>query len=308
LRLKTLSSSSYGTFESCQFKWYCRYVLGMPEESIPSALLGSAAHKVLEILSNLNIRKRYKESKYWNWEYLWDRSIVHYQRPTKREPNAVEMWAKIKNADVNNIKRCLGEIMIDERYSPLNPKTISAEKSFSITIDTPGFEVDVKDGEPVYLKLLGKIDRIDLLNEKTVEIIDYKTGRREPFTFSGEKKKKKEVDDLYDDIQCRMYHLAIDKLMPEIENVFVTVYYLKDGGPFTTVFNKGNIEETIDMIRKKKDLIVGIHKPKRNKGFWCERFCSVGKDNMCNKIWDTIEARGMKFTEEYAEKKYGKRK
>lgn len=74
------------------------------------------------------------------------------------------------------------------------------------------FPID-KKGEVV---ISGIIDRVDKLDDNTIEIIDYKTSRM-PYT----------PDELAEDIQMSMYNIAANEILPEYENVKLSVLFLR---------------------------------------------------------------------------------
>ena len=80
----------------------------------------------------------------------------------------------------------------------------------------------------------GTIDLITKPSEDTLEIIDWKTGRRLDWATGQEKTQEK----LETDPQLMIYFYAAKKLYPEIKNCIVTIFFINDGGPFSVSFNK----------------------------------------------------------------------
>lgn len=293
MRLKTLSPSSIGTYDNCQFQWYLKYILNMPDDSLPSALLGTAVHDVMETLAKYKIEKTPK-SKQTSWKKLWFAAQDKYSKNTARDPKAEETWKKIK---VNDIKACYFamEELMATRYNPLSSNVISAEQTVYMPIELEGFEVDQIGDEKVFLKIIGKIDRIDRIDDNTIEIIDYKTGSRKGFSFNNSNREKKEINDFYDDIQLRMYHLVGKHLFPNTKQVIVTIYYIKDGGPFSVVFDDSFIPATMKFIKDKKQDILTNDDPHPNKGWHCSKLCTFGKNGMCEKVLGTKNEFGLSF-------------
>jgi len=134
----------------------------------------------------------------------------------------------------------------------------------------------------------GTIDLITLLNEDTIEIIDWKTGRRLDWATGEEKTQEK----LEKDPQLRIYHYAIKNLYPHIKHIIFSIYFINDGGPFTICFDDSDIPGTEDMLRQKFKIIKRTKKPKLSKTWMCNKLCHFGKttfEDTC--ILPTIEYR-----------------
>lgn len=86
------------------------------------------------------------------------------------------------------------------------------------------------------LKIGGKMDRVDILPDGTVEIIDYKTGEKVPSQAQADK-----------DLQLTFYALAASKLSGDIFNVDVkklkmSFYYFEEQVKVTTQRTKSQLE------------------------------------------------------------------
>lgn len=109
-----------------------------------------------------------------------------------------------------------------------------------------------------------------------------------PTHNTGERKnwatgKEKNYDDFYKDFQLRLYHYALNKLYPDEENIIITIFFNKSGGPFTLCFHKDDIKTTIEMIRYEYEKIKSCHFPSRiidyGKDKWkCEKLCRFHKE------------------------------
>ena len=78
--------------------------------------------------------------------------------------------------------------------------------------------------------VVGYIDRIDLINENTVKIIDYKTGKWEVAQ-----------KDIKDNLQLGIYALAVSEEFPDKE-IIAELYYLRSGRKKSHTFTKEDIE------------------------------------------------------------------
>lgn len=291
MQINNLRQSSYLEYEWCQWKFYLNQVLGFQDSAGGAALLGTIVHKVLEILSKLSQINHYKSSKYWNVENLWIICFNHYY--TKES----EIASTIKNDRVKKVLSGLNTLL-NNRCTPVRDNIIASELTFNL----PVLKYQGRD-----LSIKGTIDRIDKINENTLEIFDYKTGVRT--SFDSKNREKKDIQYFYDHIQSRIYHLAISILYPEIDNIIFTYYYLMDGGAFSIPFAKEDIVETKNILRRRFDTIFANDDPQRIMPHFKCNMCSFKKDGTCQKVWQEKNELGIPFiTEQYIvlNKKYSK--
>ena len=136
-----------------------------------------------------------------------------------------------------------GKEMLKKFYA-----TVLEERPRPLLLEEP---FKVKLGASV---IKGKIDRVDRLGDKGVEIIDYKTG------------KKKEKLEWSDKRQLLLYQIAMEErgLIPER----LTYYYLEDGARLTflgTAEEKEKVKTELDAFME--DLRKGDFTP--TPGIWC---------------------------------------
>lgn len=146
----------------------------------------------------------------------------------------------------------------------------------------------------------------------------HNTGERKNWSTG----KEKGYDDLFNDFQLRLYHYALSKVYPNEENIIITVFFVRSGGPFTICFHKEDLEKTEEMIRDKFESIKKCKIPARiidlKKDKWkCERLCKFYKDDFentgvstCQKIHEEILELGLekvyaKYADFSAVKQYG---
>ncbi|MCK5610083.1 PD-(D/E)XK nuclease family protein [Candidatus Pacearchaeota archaeon] len=127
--------------------------------------------------------------------------------------------------------RQIEDVIFDEKpYGPFNRKIVDAERYFRITIE---------DGGRKYI-CTGLMDLTTELDEDTIEIFDYKTGR---FKMS--------YPDCLTDIQLMMYYYAAKRLYPEYKNHMITIYYLCGGKKqITPPFGDMTEHEVCERIKK----------------------------------------------------------
>lgn len=88
---------------------------------------------------------------------------------------------------------------------------------------------------------------------------------------------EKTLEKLQHDPQLRLYHYVCHRLFPHIENVFVTIFFMNDGGAFTLCFTKKDLIETENMIMTKFEDIKNTERPAQNKSWKCKSFCHFGR-------------------------------
>lgn len=164
----------------------------------------------------------------------------------------------------------------DGMFDPRNRTIVSPELHFDIEIDKPWakYSYDTPNGKiEGNLAIKGTVDLVTKLDDNFFEIIDWKTGRRLDWATGKEKTQEK----LEKDPQLRIYHYAIQKLFPNVENIMVTINFINDGGAFSVCFGKKDLIETENMLRKKFEVIKNTQRPRLHKTWMCKKLCHFGK-------------------------------
>jgi hypothetical protein len=283
MEVNYLRASSIGTYKDCQFKYFLDYCVGLQSPAGKKALLGTMFHMVYEILAKCKKTGHYKlNDKYSNPEYL---TKIVWDKYTKENPQF-----QYVRADRTFLNRIVNEMM-SSKLNPLKLDILATEKQFEIDLDAPGF------GNPP-CKLRGTVDLVTKLDDETLHVIDWKSGERKDW-ITG---KPKELDDFHKDIQIRVYNLALQIMYPEYKYRLFTVYYVRDGGPFTVTFSSQDTKESIDSLRKYYNQIKANDKPGRIKDdatrrrelFKCKYVCHYGKTldengkSLCDKYFKIL--------------------
>ncbi|KKU02983.1 MAG: hypothetical protein UX03_C0023G0008 [Candidatus Woesebacteria bacterium GW2011_GWE1_45_18] len=118
------------------------------------------------------------------------------------------------------------------------------------------FTIPLNDKKGKGLRIGGKIDRVDVLPDGTIEIIDYKTGATIPT--------QKEVDD---NLQLSFYALAATNIPhkpfgKKPEQVKLSLYFLDQQEKISTV-------RSADELRKATEEIIGIREEIEKSDFKC---------------------------------------
>lgn len=271
----------------CEQQFFIEYVLGWRGPSGQKADKGTITHKVLEILAV--IKKADQDNikvveddivgkldiKKYDLDKIIDIVYKHYSTA-----NSHHKWS---DKDLRDCKNWVYKAIEfnNGMFDPRNRTILCPEQHFDFAIDKSWaqYEFDTPDGKiSGNLALKGTIDLITLANEKTIEIIDWKTGRRLDWATGEEKTLEK----LEKDPQLRIYHYAINKLYPHIDHIIFSIYFINDGGPFSICFDKKDLNDTENMLRRKFEIIRNTKKPKLNKCWMCSKLCHFGKTTFEN--------------------------
>jgi hypothetical protein len=180
-----------------------------------------------------------------------------------------------KKPDLTDIERGV-QTVLDSVYSPLKVPLLCVEKFFDIELDRDWANYSFNyQGEKVEgkLRLRGTIDNIVRYDDNTLEILDWKTGKRLNWATG----KEKTQESLLDDQQLRLYHYVAHLLYPEYENISVTIFYINDGGPFSLCFSKDDLAETEADIRRFFEEATLNTSPAPVNGLPC-KFCDFAKE------------------------------
>lgn len=297
----------------CQHKVFLRYICDFPETSGKKADLGTCTHKALELLARRKLSEQNGLDTFIEEEigktflvkditpdFAAKEAFAHYSTPGKNP----HVWTE---ADYDLIRGWIDEVLYynDGAFSPLKRTIVSPEQYFDIEIKEPWawYSYELEPGKKIegYLRIRGTIDLVTEPLPGSIEYIDWKTGRR----FDWVKGKVKEYADLCEDPQLHLYHYALRKLYPQIDNLMVTIFFVSDGGPYTIPFKKSDMRKTEDMLRRRFEEIRRTTKPKllysTPKERWkCTKLCNFYSTNMegsnksiCRHVADEIIEMGI---------------
>jgi hypothetical protein len=323
-----MRSSSYNNYDYCQMQYFITYNLGWSPDSNKRADLGTMAHKVMETMAKFkkfhqdNPRKKYLEieddalgkikvdkNRLLTKEFLHEIADLSFDK--YRLQFTKHRWS---NNDRKEVKQIV-DIFINWNHGQFDPRfrhIHHAEPHFDIPIeeDWAKFEYEI-NGKTVVgqLAIKGTIDLVTLVNDDTIEVIDWKTGRRKNWTTGEEKDFKK----LNNDPQLLLYFYAISKLYPDYPNRVMSIFFCKnpdgeyDPKPFSLCFDKSDEEKFLVMLRKRFEEIKANNFPKpldsTRKNFKCQKMCHFCKnnwkdtdENMCIFIEKHIKQHGIEET------------
>jgi len=236
LSFKTFSYSQLETYLRCPLQYKYQYLLNIPTPPQAATSFGTTIHQTLQQFYQVYQKnpavdhKKLLEIYYQKWIPLGYSSSIHERRMKKE-----------------------GEAMLLKFYENFHTKDIKIidlEKLFKLKIG-PGIIIS------------GKIDRVDLLNNNKIEIIDYKTGK-----IPQEKEIK-------NSLQLSIYALAAKEPLlynKRLSQIKLTFYFLDET-------KKISLEPKIDQINKVKEKIKEVVKKIKEDtvfppqvGVWCD-FC-----------------------------------
>jgi hypothetical protein len=194
----------------------------------------------------------------------------------------------------------------NRHYDPRFRKIISPEQKFDLKIEEDWAKYSYfYQGKQIdgYLGLKGTIDLVTEVNEDTIEVIDWKTGKM----FNWGKNEAKTFETLQEDKQLMFYYYAIRKLFPNYKNVILTINFIRDGGAFSVPFDDSILPKIEGIIRDTFEDIKNKEMPKRLDPTYqdhrCKLFCpfykrKVDGTNYCKHITDKIEDFGIDYVTE----------
>lgn len=129
----------------------------------------------------------------------------------------------------------------------------------------------------------------------TGQRLDWATGER------------KDYDKLMKDTQLLLYHYAVSKMYPKYRNSIMTIFFCRDGGPFSLAFDKEDDDKFLLYLKDMFKEIVLNQNPKpisKDRGsFKCQKLCHYYKTNwpgtektMCHYIENSLYEIGMDET------------
>jgi hypothetical protein len=314
-----LRSSSAGGYEWCPHKYLLERVLGFPGSPNLKADKGNVVHKALELLAGRKKAEQESKGTFVNEELgrefvtadmvpnlALDLGYAHYSNP-KRTPHK---WTAADEADCRG---WMWDVLKynDGMFSPLKREIVQPEQYFDYEIDKPWAQYNYKlpDGSSLKgrLALKGTVDLLTRVRPGVLEYLDWKTGQRKNWKTG----QTKEYKDFKEDFQLRLYHHALSRLYPG-EQIFMTIFFIRDGGPFTLCFEDKDLPRTEEIIRHRYEAIKNDNKPRLiyKPGFWkCERLCEFFKQKWpgtdkttCRHMADELQTLGMdRLVEKYAD-------
>lgn len=216
-----LSYTQIDTFKMCPLHYKARYILKLPTPQNASLSFGSSIHNVLRdfyqqlILGKkpdeINIEDLLKR----NWINEGFQSRDHEEYSYKRAQQVLHLYTS-RPIDLTNLP---------------------------IALEFP-FQFRIKKPNNTFLRIGGKIDRIDKLEDGKIEILDYKTGSNVP-----------EEKELKRNLQMNVYALAATEVQDPIlnktpEEISLSLYYIEPDKKLTIGIDPKQLTKTKEDLLK----------------------------------------------------------
>lgn len=219
-----LSYSQMQTFNVCPLHYKLQYILKIPYQQNAALSFGSSVHSALR-----DFYQQHREDKILKAENIipiLEKSWIDEGYSSKVHKK--EAYEKAKHILLQYLK---------ENYE----RKVDGTKTIGIEIP---FNFFIKDSSKsiLNLKIAGRIDRVDKINENKIEIIDYKTGTNMP----NEK-------ELANNLQLTLYALAATQVNNNIfnkkpEDIVLSLHYLEEEKKLTTTRTAKQLEEAKNKV------------------------------------------------------------
>lgn len=315
-------SSSMNNWKYCEMQYFITYVLGHQSPSGKKADLGTMTHAVFESLALCKKRLQmgtkgslkaeheqlgiipFTEKKLYTQNFVYDlidKSFKYYSENCKHNI--------FDEADRAFVTKMVFDTLEhnDGQFDPRNRKIIDTEPHFDIPIteDWAKFEFDGPNGEKISgnLAIKGTIDLVTDAGNGIIEVVDWKTGQRLDWATG----QKKDYEKLMQDTQLLLYHYAVQKLYPKYDNIIMSIFFCRDGGPFSLLFDEEDSKKFMEYLKNLFQEIVTAQNPRPiswdRKNFKCQKLCHYYKtnwpgtnDSMCHHVDMQLKTIGMAKT------------
>lgn len=194
-------------------------------------------------------------------------------------------------------------------FDPRRRNIVKPEIHFDIPINRPWAKYKYYIGDKILegnLAIKGTIDLVTAL-DGGLEIIDWKTGQRKDWATGQTKDFKK----LSEDKQLMLYYYAARHLFPDISNIILSIFFIRDGGPYSLHFGDEHLDIMenhlkIQFTKMKADINPRMIDPSQ-RDFKCQKICDyykqqIGSTNLCKHISNELTSIGIdKVVEKYKE-------
>jgi hypothetical protein len=330
-----LSPSQDNNWYFCERQWYITYNLGYKSPGGRAANLGTCVHKIMEILALAKLQNQktgekkilIKDDTIGQYEFNTEtwldtrNSERKVGRSTYEVPGAsvidelhslvytyysnLYSYQNWSDEDSKNTRRWVYTVINQNngQYDVRRNNIVYPEQYLSYPIQEEWAKFDYGDGVVGHLTLTGIIDLIKCVNKEQAiyEIVDYKTGKRQDWSTGNEKT----LENLPFDTQLMFYYYFLSKLYPHFKQILITIFYIKDGGPFTIPFEQSDLPRIEKHIKQTFEQIKSSSFPRMRdesqRDFKCRTFCPYFKmqldgTNLCKAVGQRIKLHGIEKT------------
>lgn len=265
MKVHSLSASKIKTIKQCEFKYYLEYHLALDTGTSFAAEQGSMVHVIFEKFGEAKrdgidhptiestwydeILYAYREEELWRLsnkalerEKDCDNCGHYNQGGCNIAGKPIDTFAGCPRDEFEDAIWLVEKVINDKTLqNPLNKKVIEVEQ---------WFEMKIKDGNEE-IPVVGLMDIVTELDNKTIEVVDYKSGN---YTQS--------YNECVKDPQLLIYHLAARRSYKNYDNILITIYYLRKK-PLTLAFGPADEAATERALKKYWMLIKANESPRR---------------------------------------------
>lgn len=234
------SFSQIKAYETCPYQYKLRHILHIPTRGNASFSFGKTIHATLQ-----HFYERVREMNAATQVSLFGAAEPRVQAAGVRVPSLDELFTLYEAAWIPDWYESKQQRESYEKKGREILKIFYTSQAGAWTVPLgleTGFTVNIAGA-----RVKGQIDRIDGLPDKTIEIVDYKTGKSKEKLTSDDKE------------QLLIYQIAVESL-PQYRNLGapskLTFYYVNDD---TRVSFLGNSEELDKLKKKITETVAAIH-------------------------------------------------
>jgi DNA helicase II / ATP-dependent DNA helicase PcrA len=225
-----ISYSQLQTFDMCPLHYKLRYLMNLPSPPSPALSYGLSVHNTLRDFSLMRMQQQ---------------SIIAEVIHDLLKKNWINQGFSSKTHEEQTYKQAETMLLsIAEQTLESKPQTVAVELPFNFWLASPNPPAGGESGLN-HLKVGGRIDRIDRLEDGRIEIVDYKTGKNVP----TEKKVK-------EDLQLSVYAVAATEVNDGIlgkdpTDILLTLYYLEENIKISTTRTREDLAKAKAEILEK---------------------------------------------------------
>lgn len=312
-----LRSSSLGTLEMCEMKYFFQYVLGMKDKTNKKAVMGTIVHRAMQVLADkkkaqLNKKKRLENDDIPSLTFAQCDDIGYIVKLCFEYYKEHEEDVGLDEKDYKTCTEWVNKALEynSGQLDPRNQNIYATELFFDIEIKKPWAQYSYNiDGKKISgnLAIKGTIDLVIKEDDAYYQVLDYKTGKRLNWATG----KEKTYEDLCSDKQLLLYFYALKNMYPNY-NFYTSIYYINDGGIFDIVFSDDDYDKAEQMLKNRFEYIKSVQLPRqlsRDQLNWkCAKLCKFSEQfpgsnkTTCQHFHDLIQSQGMDaVVKEYAD-------
>tara|TARA_Y100000361_G_scaffold153907_1_gene177217 strand:+ start:20113 stop:21198 length:1086 start_codon:yes stop_codon:yes gene_type:complete len=197
-----LSASRIKTLQQCSWKYWCNYILKLPDTSNDGASRGWICHLIFEILGEPRHKKHYdlitSNGTIFASRAVEKLTLYHARRLNVDDPENIDLIDKMT---VNGL-----------HYDFFGHDDEEPNESISEQF----FDIEISEGD-ISFRMRGFIDKLFLYKDKSFALIrDFKSNKQ---MFKGK--------EITDNLQNLMYSLAVKHTFPEVKETQSEFLFLK---------------------------------------------------------------------------------